>query len=234
MELTVQSRTILGKKIKTLRQQGLIPAELYGHNFENLHLSVPAKEFSRLFKEAGESTIIKLKIKNQKSKIEDKENDKLNVLVHDIQKNSLTDEITHIDFYRVRMDEKITAMIPLKFIGEAPAVKEKGGLLVKIAEEIKVESLPADLPHKIEIDLKPLADIGVSIHIKDIKLPKGVKILIDQETVIVTVIEPVVEEVKEAPVIEVEATAVAQSTEAEVEIKAKTENKRGDKKEGKK
>jgi large subunit ribosomal protein L25 len=190
MDLSVQKRDILGRKVKSLREQGLIPAELYGHGSENVHLSVPIKEFTKLFKEAGESTIINLNL----------ENEKLPVLIHDLQKNPLTDEISHIDFYQVRMDEKISTSVPLEFIGEAPAVREKGGILIKAVQEIEIEALPADLPHKIEVDLSKLSDIGTNIHVKDLKIDEKVKVLIDAETVVVTVTEPAKEEVEEKPV----------------------------------
>lgn len=190
MELTVQKREILGNKVEALRQQGLIPAELYGHGIENIHLSVPAKEFSKLFKKAGESTIINL----------DLENKKLPVLIHDVSVDHLTDQIIHIDFYQVRMDEKITASVPLEFVGEAPAVKEKGGILIKAVQEIEIEAFPVDLPHNIEVDLNELSDIGMSIRVKELKIDKKVKVLISPETMVVTVAEPVKEEIVEKPI----------------------------------
>ncbi|PIU98497.1 50S ribosomal protein L25 [Candidatus Wolfebacteria bacterium CG03_land_8_20_14_0_80_40_12] len=195
MELTVQKREILGKKVKTLRKQGIIPAELYGQGFENFHLNAPAKDFLRIFKEAGEGAIIKLKVKDGESK-----NKEFNVLIHDLQKNALTDEISHIDFYRVRMDKKITSSASLVFIGEAPAVKEKGGILVKLMSEIKVEALPADLPRQIEADLNGLSEIGMNIRVKDLKIGQGVKFLINLETVVAVVTEPGKEEIEIAPI----------------------------------
>lgn len=199
MELSVQKRGIFGKKVKELRERGLVPAELYGHGFENIHLSVPIKDFLRVFKEAGESTIIKLKVEGGERKEESEAPEKqkeINVLIHDIQKDALTDKISHIDFYQVRMDEKIRTSIPLEFVGEAPAVKEKGGVLIKAVNEIEVEALPSDLPHNIPVNLEALDDIGKSIHIKDIKIDEKVKVLIELETVIATVTEPVKEEEK--------------------------------------
>lgn len=184
MELTVQTREILGKKVKNLRKQGLIPAELYGHGLGNFHLSVPKKEFSKLFKEAGESTIIKLKVESEKEK--DKE---FNVLVHDIDKNALTDEIAHIDFYAVKKDEKIKVRAPLRFIGESAAVKEKGAILIKAVHELEIEALPEDLLHHIEVDISKLVDLNTSILAKDLEISPKVKISANPETVIASVIE---------------------------------------------
>ncbi len=199
MDLLVQTREILGKKIKSLRKQGFIPAELYGHGLENQHLSVSAKEFGKIFKQAGESTLIKLKVKDGKE---------FNVLIHDIVKNALTDEISNIDFYSVKMDEKIKARVPLEFIGESPAVKEKGGVLIKSMHEIEVESLPADLPHHLTVDVSHLTEIGSSLSVINLEAPAKVKILVNPETVIASVIEPVKEEEVEKGPVSVEEVKV--------------------------
>ena len=195
MELTVQKREILGKRIKSLRKSGFIPAELYGRGKENIHFSVLAKDFTNIFKKAGESTVLKLKIESDA----DKKEGEINALVQDIQRNPTTDEITHIDLYQVRMDEKITASVPLEFVGEAPAVKEKAGILNKSMREIEVESLPGDLPHSIKIDISVLSDIGASIRAKDLHIGKGVKIMVEPETVLATVVEQAKEEVEVKP-----------------------------------
>lgn len=176
----------------TIRKEDGIPAELYGHGFSNVHLSVSAKEFNQVFKEAGESTVIKLDIEG----IDDKD---VNVLVHEISKNPLSDEFKHIDFYRLRMDEKVKTGVPLVFEGEAPAVKEKLGLLVKAVQELEVEALPADLPHEIKVDLSGLTTLGASISVNDLVLPKGVKVLADGNTVLAAITEIVEEKVEEAP-----------------------------------
>ena len=202
MELIVQKREIFGKKVKSLRERDFIPAELYGHGFENIHLSVPAKNFSRVFKEAGASAIIKLVLSEAEGlKMEsDKEKGEYNVLINNFQRSPLTNEISHIDFYSVRMDEKITAAIPLEFINESPAVKEKIGILIKAMHEIEIEALPADLPHHIEVDISNLSNIGMNIRVKDLKINKGVKLLVDQETVVAVVNEIAKEEEIVAPI----------------------------------
>lgn len=189
MELIVQNREKLGKANTDLRKKGLIPAVVYGRDFPNKHVSINPKDFLKALSEAGESTIINLVLGTEKWP----------VLIYDIQKNYLTSEIVHVDFYKVQMDEKIKADVVLEFIGEAPAVKEKLGILNKSFSEIEVEALPGDLPHSLEVDLSSLVDLTVSIHVKDLKLPKGVKVLVDPETVIATVVE--VKEEVVAPVV---------------------------------
>ncbi len=195
MELQVQKREILGKKVKSLREEGLIPSELYGHGLENIHLSVPAKEFSKVFKEAGESVLVNLTMSN----VEGFENKKIPVLIYKVSTDPLSDKIIHIDFYAVKMDEKITTSIPLEFIGESPAVKEKEGTLIKATQSLEIRALPADLPRNFEVKLDTLSEIGMSIHVKDLAIPKGVEILVKSETVIATIIEKAKEEVEEKP-----------------------------------
>ncbi len=216
MELTVKKREIFGKTVKSLRQKGFIPAELYGHGRENVHLSVPAKEFSEIFKEAGESTIIKLKVESDEARGE------LNVLINDFQKNPLTDEVSHIDFQEVRMDEEITISVPLEFVGEAPVVKEKGGILVKSMQEIELTALPGDLPHSIKVDLTKLLDIGMSIYVKDLEVPEKAEILVDPETVVLTVTEQEKEEIEEKPI-------TVEDVKVEGEEKKKEEEEKGEK-----
>jgi large subunit ribosomal protein L25 len=197
MDLSVQKREKFGKAVKSLRREGFIPAELYGHGLENLHLTVPAKDFIKVWKQAGSNTVVNVLLEKKKQP----------ALIYEVRKNYLSGDIEHVDFYAVRMDEKIKAKVPLEFIGEAPAVKEKSGILNKAMAEIEVEALPADLPRSFEVDISSLDDINKSIYVKDIKVPKGVSITVDPETVIVTVKPPLAEEKVEAPV-EVSAVKV--------------------------
>ncbi len=193
----------MGKSVKTLRKNGLVPAELYGHNLANIHLTVSVKEFFRIFKQVGESTVIELIFDGAEGLKGEK---KFNVLIHDVLRDPLTDEFSHIDFYAVKMDEKIKTKVSVVFVGEAPAVKEKGGILVKAIQEIEVEALPADLPHNIEVNLGSLTDIGSTISVKDINIGPKAKILINPEAVIASVIKQKEEEA--APAITVEEIKV--------------------------
>jgi len=218
MELAVKTRTQMGKASKALRKKGLVPAELYGHNLANAHLSVSAKEFAKVFKQAGTSTIVTLVT----------EKDKRPAIMHDIVRDALTDEVAHIDFYQVRMDEKITAKVPIEFTGDAPAVKAKGAVINKSMTEIEVEALPNDLPHNLTIDLTALDDLNKSIYVKDIKLPKGVRILVEGDTAVVTATPPVEEEVVVAPAVDV-ADVKVETEEKKAERAAEKAEKGGDK-----
>ena len=190
MELAVTPREKFGKAVAQTRKAGLIPAEVYGKGLQNLHISISAKDFKKVFKEAGRNTLITLAAGGEK----------YSTLVHDVQMDYLTDEVIHVDFYRVRMDEKIKAKVPLEFAGDAIGVKEKGGILNISMHEIEIESLPANLPRRLSVDLKPLDDINKSVYVKDIRVPIGVKVLVDPNTAVATVKAPVEEKIEEVPV----------------------------------
>lgn len=143
--------------------------------------------------------------------------DKKPVVIHEVQRDYLKGDVTHIDFYQVSLTELMHARVPLEFIGEAPAVKEKGGILNKAVSEIEVEALPADLPHRFTVDVSGLDDVNKSLYVRDLDIPKAVRVLVEPETVIVTVTPPRAEEVVETPV---DVSAVKVETE---EKKAKRE-----------
>ncbi len=165
---------------KNLEKQGLIPAELYGHGIANLHLSINQNAFSKLLRKAGESTIIEVKAPDGVH----------NVLIHDVQKHYLNSSPQHVDFYEVKMTEKLTATVALEFMGEADAVKVLGGTLVKVLSEVEVECLPADLPHNIEVDISVLKTFADTIEVKNLKVSDKVTIQTDAEELVVKVQPP--------------------------------------------
>ncbi len=203
MELSVQSREVLGKKVKALRKEGLIPAELYGRGVKNVHLAVPAKEFVKAFKEAGDTTGITLHVGK----------DKHPVMIHDLVRDRITNEIAHIDFHAVRMDEKVRAHVPVEFTGESPAVKELSAVINRSLSEIEVEAFPQDIPHAFVVDLSALDALDKSFYVKDLTVPKGVTLHIDPDTAIATATLPKV--VEEAPVAEATVDVSAIKSEAE-------------------
>lgn len=173
-----------------MRKQGLIPAELYGRGISNEHIAVPVKEFVKVLKSAGENTVINVMIDGKPRP----------ALIYEVDKDPLTGAFLNVDFYQVRMDEQIQTEVPVVFIGDAPAVKEFGGILIKAMQEIKVEALPMNLPRQIDVSLAGLDALNKSIYVRDLKQIEGVKFLVGPDTVIVTVKEPTVEEEKvEAP-----------------------------------
>ena len=185
-ELKAKVREVLGRKVKTLRKKGIIPAVVYGLKAKSIPLEIDYSEFEKVYKEAGESTVIKLKVKSQKSKVDELKN----ALIYDVAMDSVSDKFIHVDFYEVRMDKPITAVVPLVFEGEAPAVKNLEGVLVKNITEIEVEALPANLPHEIKVDISVLKTFDDLIHIKDLKIPDGVKISINPDEIVALVSPP--------------------------------------------
>ncbi len=175
LELEAKKRET-GKKAKQLLvKEKSIPAVVYGHQLKSEAIAVPYIQFEKIFRNAGENTLIWLKIGTAKKQ----------VLIYDFQKDPVTDKFIHIDFYAVRMDEKITAAVPLNFTGVSPAVKNEGGILVKNMESIKVKCLPKDLPHEIKIDVSALKSFTDRIKVSDLKVGPGVEILIDDKNQVV-------------------------------------------------
>jgi len=213
LELKAQVRNTVGKKLKTLREKGFIPAVVYGPGHRPVSIQVGYHEFEKVFKEAGESTLIKLIVEDQVK----------NVLIHDISRDPLDDEFIHVDFYQVRMDKALTAEVQLIFEGEAPAVKSLDGILIKNITEVEVEALPKDLPHEIKVDISSLDSFDKHIRIKDLQLPSGVKILAEAGEVVVLVKPPRTEEelkaLEEKPEEKVEAVEVISEKEVEGEEK---------------
>ncbi len=158
-----------------IRSRGFIPAVIYGKGIKTEHLEVLYREFEKVFKKAGESTLVDLSI-GGKTK---------NVIIQDIQRHYLTGKFLHVDFYEVNMAEKMKAKVPLVFIGISPAIKENGGVLVEIIKEVEVECLPSDLPHQIEVDISSLKSFDDIIHVKDLKISDKVKISADGEEAVV-------------------------------------------------
>jgi len=189
-KLNAEKRNILGRKSGSLRKQGITPGIVYGHEFEPIPVQLNSLELEKSYRDAGESTIVGLKI----------DGTEYPVLIHDVSIDPISEKIAHVDFYKVKMTEKLEASIKLVFVGESDAVKNFGAILVKNLNEIEVEALPADLPHEIEIDLSKLKNIGEDILVKDLKLSDKVEVLTNPDEVIATVQEPRKEEVVEAEV----------------------------------
>ncbi|MDO8529255.1 MAG: 50S ribosomal protein L25 [bacterium] len=185
INLKSKIRKEVGKSLGSFRKKGLIPAVIYGRKIKSQNLWVNYLDFKKAFEKAGESTVIEIEIEG---------GNKTNALIHDLQLDPLTDKFSHIDFFQVRMDEKIETNIPLEFIGESPAVKEASGILVKSLDEIRISCLPADLPAKIIVDISRIKTFDDHIKIKDLGISDKVKVLDDLEMVVASVSPPRSEE----------------------------------------
>ena len=179
LELEVSKREITGKKVRFLRREGIIPVSLYGHGIDSTALQVDAKRLKQMLVQAGKTDLISLKLTDSTKK----------VLVRDVQKNPLTDEVLHVDFYHVKMTERISAEVPLAFIGDAPALKNRDTSLLRLIDSLTVEALPDALPHSLEVDISTLEQTDQAIYVKDIHLGDGVTLLGDPEQMVIKVTE---------------------------------------------
>lgn len=172
----------LQNKPKKLRREAMVPAVLYGHEVKNVFLIVNRKQFQQVFLRAGESSLIDLAIEKEKKPRK--------VLVKEVQRDPVSGDYLHIDFYEVKMTEKITAAVPLEFKGVSRAVKDLDGVLVKNLDEIEVSCLPQDLPHSIPVSISSLKTFDDVIYVKDLDIPKNVEVLAHLEDVVVSVMPP--------------------------------------------
>ena len=208
--LEARPRSVVGKKSKALRRKGLTPAVLYGRAAAPQALEIDTREASRVLGRVSGSTLVELKVGNETHQ----------VLVREVQRDPIRRDVLHVDFLRVAMDVTIRAAVPIDVVGEAPAVKTLGGVLVLGLDEIEVEALPADLPDRVTIDLGSLVEIGQAITVGDLYAGKGVKVFTNPAELVVRVTAQAAEEVEEV-------VAVAPSVEPEV-IERKREEVEGE------
>jgi len=187
IKLTASKRDVFGRKVKKLREEGKIPANIFGKKIKSEAISVNEKEFDKAFEEAGETQIIDLSGKP--------------VLVSNVQYGPVTGRYIHVDFRQVDLTEKITAEVPIEVVGESPAEKQGLGTLVVQIDEVEVEALPTDLPEKITIDVSSLVEVDQAIYVKDLEVGSKAKVMEDPDAIIAKV-EPLREEEPEvvAPV----------------------------------
>ena len=178
LNLKAKTRTLLRKKVQQLREQGVLPANIYGSGIKTQSLEIESMQFQKLYEKAGKSTLIDLTIDDKKS---------IKVLIQDVQLDPETDLPIHTDFRQINMKEKVTADVILKFIGESQAVKEMGGVLVKNIDKVKIECLPDDLVNELEVDISSIKDFDTVVHVEDLNVPENIKIvdLPDQTVVLV-------------------------------------------------
>ncbi len=202
--LFVTKRNGVGKSAaRKIRREGFTPAVLYGREMRPISLVVNPVDLKKaLSTEAGENTLLEIHVKGDGEEIT-----KI-ALLRDVQYDNLTSRPIHFDFQEILMKELITVKVPVEIVGKAPGIQE-GGILEEILREIEVKCLPTSIPNVIEVDVSQLG-IGDSIHIGDLTLPEGVTVIHDPEETIITMLSPVMEEVKPAAA---EAAAPAEGAE---------------------
>jgi large subunit ribosomal protein L25 len=204
IELEVTNREILGKKVKHLRRQGITPVHLFGHGIKSLALQCDTDELERVLSQAGHTGLIGLKL--------DKEKKPRPVVIREFDRDWRRGKLLHVDFYQVKMEEKIRLEVPIVLVGEAPALKSKDNMLEHELEALTIECLPAKIPAGVEVDISSFTEPGQAIRVKDIALDKDVIVLNDPELVVVKISWRPVEKVEEE-VVEVVAEAVEEAVE---------------------
>lgn len=218
--LQATNRRERGKENRLLRKTDIVPAVVYGHGVENLSVALVYNEFKKLYEKAGSSSIVSLQI----------DADKYDVLVHEVKLDPVTDRYFHVDFLRIKRDEKIETKVAVEVVGESRVVKELNGIVVTALDELGVRCFPQDLIPKFEIDISKIENFNQPIHVKDIKVPDTIEMLNDPEAVVVTIVPPRKEE-EEAPAVEVQL--IPEELKAQQEAAAAAASQEQDK-EGKK
>ncbi len=212
MQLKAATRDMLGKSSRRLHGQGKLAAVVYGHNTKATPLVLDRLEFQKVFLKSGRTHMVDLVVDGRTEK----------VLVREIQTHPRRLGPIHVDFYQVNLEEKITVEVPVHLVGESAAVKRGDADILQPIHSLRVECLPSDIPEAFEVDMTPLEEIESEVRISDIKLPKGVTVLIDPEELVVKIIKKremkVEEEVPAAEAaLEGEGEAAAEGEEAAAE-----------------
>lgn len=197
--LKAQKRDVKTSKPATLRNEGSIPATVYGKTIESISLSVNRADFIKVYGEAKETGLIELDVDTAMRP----------VLVHHVQRDPVKDIVLHVEFHQVDLKEKVHANIPLILVGEAPAVAQKLGVVLSLLSEVEVEALPTDLPEKLEIDISGLNAVDAELKVADIHVPHEVTLLTDGSVVVVKVGELVSKAAEEQAAADAAATAEA-------------------------
>jgi len=193
IELTVTNREILGKKVKHLRRQGITPVHLFGHGIKSLALQCETDELERVLGQAGHTGLVSLKVDHEKKS--------RSAVIREFDRDWRKGKLLHVDFYQVRMGEKIKIDVPVTLVGEAPALQSKAHMLEHELETLNVECLPSKIPSSIEVDISSLSEPDQTIRVKDVIIDKDITILNDPDLVVVKIgyrhIEKIEEEVAE-------------------------------------
>ena len=215
IKIQADKREVLGKKVRFLRREGVTPTHIFGHNVESLALQCDTDNLLRIIEQAGTSRLIALEVAGDKQP--------RSVFIREIQKNAISGQLLHVDFYQIQKTEKIKADIPIVFIGEAPALHLKGRILDQELSSISVECLPDKLPPQVEVDLSSLEELDQAIHLSDIALGPDITLITAPERLIVKVTEIRIK-IEEEVVAEEEVAEEAEVEEgAEPEAEAKAE-----------
>lgn len=178
LALTASIRKIVGKKVSKLRKEGMVPANIYGVDFKSTSISLPVKEFIKVYRNARETGIVYTKLDNKE----------LPVLIKNVQKHPVTEAILHVDLRKIDLTKKIQTEVPVKTVGTSEAVIQKAGVLLTQSESLLVEALPKDIPHQIEIDISNIKEIGQEIKVADLPKSTSYEIKTPAQKVVISVV----------------------------------------------
>ena len=199
LELTLDARQAQGKANKRLRREGFVPGVVYGKGEGSTSVQLEAKAFEILYRAAGRTSMVKLTLPGDKAV--------KSAFIKSVQRNPISGQAIHVDFYVVNLTQEMESEIPLVFTGEAPAVEESGGTLLTSLNAIRVKALPSDIPHQVDVNVSTLVNLDVAIHVRDLSLNRdAVTVLTDADELVAKVMPPRVEE-------EPEVEAVAEGEE---------------------
>ena len=213
-ELRAEPRAIVGKKVRFLRRQGIVPGNVYGHAASTA-VQIPARDVEHTIRRAGRTQLVSLAIQGAEP---------TTVLVRGWQRHPYKGDLLHVDFYRVMMTETLRMDVPIRLSGEAPAVKLTGGTPFQPLSSLSVECLPGDIPEAIEVDISGLAEDDASIYVRDLVIPSGVTIMTDGDEMVVKIMPPTVErEAEEAAEAEIAVAEGEAAPTAEASADESTE-----------
>ncbi|MDD5110129.1 MAG: 50S ribosomal protein L25 [Patescibacteria group bacterium] len=216
-QIKAKIRTGIGSaKVDQLRQDGQLPAVLYGHRVASRNIVIPHNDFIKVYRQAGASTLVDIVIDGGAA---------VPALIQEVQVDPVSQAVIHVDFHQVNLRERITARINLHFVGVSPAVKEAGGVLMTNLTDLEVSSLPQDLVHEITVDISKLKTFSDYIHVSDLKLPNGIQPTAKTTTVVAHVIPPRSEE--ELAALQQQPAATAAAADVPVAGKEEKEHAEG-------
>jgi len=213
LNLKANSRTVLGKQVKKLRQVGNLPANIFGKGVSSTAVTIAGKEFKSVLHQAGETGLIYVTI--------DGEDQDRPVLVHDVQRHPVTSLLLHVDFYQVNLKERTSANVPIVLVGENELEKRGDAMILQTLNEVEVEALPTDIPHEFSIDVTKLTEIGQAVKVGDLEYDREkVEIQTDSEESILIMQSA---EMEEEPIEEEQPAEVEVITEKKEEGEATEE-----------
>ncbi len=207
--VTLSPRTVTGKKVRFLRREGMVPVHLYGRGVDSQALQVEAATLRRVITSAGANVPVKVNINGR-------DGEEI-CFIRDAQRHPVSEDLLHVDFYRVDVDRVVRAEVPVIMDGEAPAVRNLGGVLLQSFNSLEVEALPLDMPEAFHVDVSGLEDFEAAVRIEAIQIAREVTILRDDQEVVARVAPPRIEEEEEEVVDELEEGVEGEVAEGEEE-----------------